>query len=110
MRWEDKRKKEVNGKVNLLYALNYTTEVFYDIPGWPGYRISPKKNVWSVKANKIMKQYQTHRGHPQKHVVLTDEWGRPSNQNVQKLFWKTFYKPRFLAKNLVHNSGNLYKK
>jgi len=85
--------KVVNGKVNMLYVPK-SPETFYDIPGWPGYRISQYKNVFSEKSHRFLKQYQTHRGKPQKHVFLRGFNGKLCAENVQKLFWKTFYVPR----------------
>ena len=97
MRNSTKRNKVVGGRVNLAWV-NPTIEIFYDIPGWPGYKISNMKNVWSEKSNKVLKQYQTYPGKPQMHVFLSDAYGKSAPQNVQKLFWKTFYRPKFLEK------------
>ena len=95
MRKTAKRNKIVNGKINLAW-INPDIEIFFDIPGWPGYKISNKKNVWSEKSHRELKQYKSYKGKPQKHVFLTDFRGKTSSQNVQKLFWRTFYMPRFI--------------
>lgn len=97
MRREDMRKQYVNGKVNLLY-LNPRVEIFYDIPGWPRYKISNMKNVWSEEAHRVLKQYAPRPDKPQRYVRIRDFRGKIWYMNVQKLFWKTFYVPRELEK------------
>lgn len=97
MRREDMRKQYIHGKVNLA-QINPNVEIFFDIPGWPGYKISNMKNVYSEKSGRILKQYQTYPGKPQRHVKIRDFDGKIWLSSVQKLFWKTFYKPRDIEK------------
>ena len=89
--------KMYEGKFNLVHVPE-SPEIFYDIPGWPGYKISRFKNVYSEKGRCVLKQYQSFRAKPQKHVILINKYGQKVKVNITKLFWKTFYMPDFLRK------------
>jgi len=83
----------VNGKPNIVW-LNPHVETFFDIPDWPEYKISNLGTVLSLRSGLYLKQYKTHRGHPQTHVYLTTWEGQRVQMNVMKLMRKTFFIPK----------------
>ena len=95
-----KKTEYVGGKPNLMW-INPNMDVYFDIPGWPGYMISNRHNVYNKKTEQNVKCYETYPGKPQRHVFLVDEYGKRHKMDVSRLFRKTFYLSTKFGKDYV---------
>lgn len=79
--------------------------IWYDIPDFPGYKISPEGQVLSLKFSepRVMKQWISTTGYWS--VVLRRD-GRYANCKIHILLMRTFRGPCPPGQNVCHNDGN----